>query len=252
MGEQKKLEDVFTTVYQKNIWGEDTSCSGPGSSMEQTVAIREWISELIRRYNIKSIVDAPCGDFFWMKEVVKSEINYIDSYTGIDIVDDLIAHNNRKYKSDKVNFIRSDLTCNLVPKADLIFCRDCFLHLSFRNIYKIINNFKLSGSTYLLVSTYDRHDNKNVFRFSVAGRPINLEKAPFKLIARLDLMNENYRGQQKEYNDKSLMFIRLNLVDTKQINHIILLNEIFFIPGFLVIDLFRKVFHRAIRVIKKS
>jgi hypothetical protein len=251
MKEKKKLEEIFTTVYQKNLWGDDSSVSGPGSSLEQTIVIRERIIELIRGYKIKTIVDAPCGDFFWMQDVLNKNIHNIVLYTGLDIVEDLIQTNTKRFKSDKICFKKSDLTREIVPKADLILCRDCFLHLSYRNIFNIINNFKLSGSDYLLVSTYNRHKNKNVYRYNVAGRPINLERYPFKIKVELDIINENYHGQQEEYNDKSLILIRISSINVKQIYYRILINEIFFIPGFLILNLFIKIYSKTIRLLKK-
>ncbi len=250
MQKKLKLEEVFTNVYQENRWGDDSSVSGPGSSLEQTSVIRESIIELIRKYNIKTIVDAPCGDFFWMKEVLKRGINNINLYTGIDIVEGLIQNNQEKYRSDKICFIKSDLTHNIIPKAELIICRDCFLHLSYRNIYNILNNFKLSGADYLLVSTYTRHKNKNVYKFSVEGRAINLEESPFLIRNKRDLINEDYNGQNKEYTDKSLILIEIGLVNVKQIYRRILINEMFFIPGFFFFNLFRRGYLKTIRLIR--
>jgi hypothetical protein len=251
MKEEQKLEGIFTSVYQENLWGDDSSVSGPGSSLGQTIVIREMITELIRKYNIKTIVDAPCGDFFWMKEVLKMNINNINLYTGIDIVEGLIQKNQEKYGTDKICFIKSDLTRDIIPKADLIICRDCFLHLSYRNILNIINNFKLSGAEYLLVSTYTRHKNRNVYKYNVAGRAINLGKVPFKIKSKLDTINEDYHGQDEEYNDKSLILIRISSINVKQIFQRVLINEIFFIPGFLLLNLYRKVHRRTLMLIKQ-
>jgi hypothetical protein len=250
MEEKTKLEGVFTSVYQENRWGGDSSVSGPGSSLEQTSVIRENIIELLNKYNIKTIVDAPCGDFFWMKEVLRRNINYIDSYTGIDIVEDLIRNNKRKYGSEKIFFIKSDLTKDLVPKADLILCRDCFLHLSYKNICKILNNFKLSGADYLLTSTYTRHINKNVYKFSVEGRAINLEFHPFKIEDILVTINENYHGQNEEYNDKSLILIRLGSIDLKRISRRVIINEMVFFPRFVLFGFVKRVYFKIIRSIR--
>ena len=50
--------------------------------MEQTQNILEELPNVIKKYNIKSILDIPCGDFFWMKEHNFKDVNYI----GADIV----------------------------------------------------------------------------------------------------------------------------------------------------------------------
>jgi hypothetical protein len=251
MDKKKKLEGVFTSVYQENRWGDNSSVSGPGSSLEQTSIIREKLLDLIRNYKIRSITDAPCGDFFWMKEVLKNETCNIDSYTGIDIVEDLIMKNQRKYGSDKIGFIHADLTRDIVPKADLIICRDCFLHLSYRNIYNILNNFKLSGADYILASSYNRHKNSNVYKFSVEGMAINLEVFPFMIKNRLVSINEDYHGQNEMYNDKSLNFIRVDSLDLKGISRRIVFNEIFFIPAYLLVNPVKSIIRKIIRLIRR-
>ena len=43
------------------------------------------------------MLDIPCGDFYWMKEVDLKDIEYI----GADIVDELIKKNNDKFKAVK-------------------------------------------------------------------------------------------------------------------------------------------------------
>ena len=252
MKEGQKLEEIFTEVYQKNLWGGSYSVSGPGSNLEQTIVIREKISELIGKYKIKTIVDAPCGDFFWMKEVLRRDITNIDQYTGVDIVEDLVKFNQKKYGSAKIGFIKLDLICNIVPKTDLIICRDCFLHLSYRNILSIINNFKLSGATYLLVSTYTRHKNRNVSKYNIAGRAINLEVFPFKIKNMLDMINEDYHGQEEEYNDKSLMLVKINTINLSRISFRILISELFFIPGVLFNRYFKIAYRKTIRLFKHT
>jgi glycosyltransferase involved in cell wall biosynthesis len=247
----KNIPGEFSAkAYERNLWGDEHSRSGPGSNLENTSEIRRKIPEIIKKYKIKTIVDAPCGDLFWMKEMLKKIIQDIDLYTGIDIVEDLIQNNNEKYGSDKIGFIKQDLVHNTVPKADLIICRDCFLHLSYKNIYNILKNFKQSESNLLLVSTYPKHININVYKFSIEGRAVNMEGYPFKIKNKLDSINENYHGQNEEYNDKSLLLIKVDSLDLKRIYRQILINEIFFTPGFFILILFRKVYHRTIRIVK--
>jgi hypothetical protein len=203
---EQKLKEVFSKVYQDNLWGEETSSSGPGSNLEQTEIIRPALIQLINKYNIKTIIDAPCGDLNWMIEVLKNTENDIDSYTGIDIVEDLIVKNRERYGSEKVNFLNIDLIKDAVMKVDLILTRDCFLHLSFFNTYKILKNYKKSKSTFILISTYDNHDrkNKNTTGFYVGGRALNMQNFPFSLPDPIMLINEGCTEGGGAYSDKSL------------------------------------------------
>ena len=192
MGKNKKLKNIFTKVYLANLWGDETSVSGPGSSMEQTTEIRIQILQLIRKYKINTIIDAPCGDFNWMQELVKSIEDEIDQYLGVDIVEELVNENNKKYQTSKINFKQIDITRNVVPIADLIICRDCFLHLSYRNIFKILKNFRKSGAKFILASSYIEHKNSNVLNYSIGGRALNLASFPFNVKNPTEIINENY------------------------------------------------------------
>jgi hypothetical protein len=61
----------FIDIYHQNIFGGIESRSGNGSTLVQTAVIRDEIPLLFKELNIKSVLDAPCGDFNWMKEIMK-------------------------------------------------------------------------------------------------------------------------------------------------------------------------------------
>ena len=84
----------FTNIYKNNLWSSDESRSGEGSEIEYTAPLRNWLVKNIDLLNIKTFVDAPCGDFNWMKLVVPEvKINYV----GLDIVDAVIERNKSTY-----------------------------------------------------------------------------------------------------------------------------------------------------------
>ena len=43
--------------------GRRESASGPGSSLENTVEIRDLILETVEQYDIKTVLDLGCGDW---------------------------------------------------------------------------------------------------------------------------------------------------------------------------------------------
>ena len=100
-------------------------------------------------------------------------------------------------------------------------------------------------------STYTRHKNKNVYKFSVEGRAINLELFPFQIKNQLVSVNEDYHGQNEEYNDKSLNLIRVESIDLKRIFGRILISEMVFIPCFLFFDPLKRIYHKILRLIKR-
>jgi hypothetical protein len=59
----------FTTIYETHYWEDDESCSGGGSNLYATEKIRQAIPGLLLRYGVRSLLDIPCGDFFWFKEM---------------------------------------------------------------------------------------------------------------------------------------------------------------------------------------
>jgi hypothetical protein len=193
------MKDVFTNIYKKNLWGGAESISGPGSSLVETRQLIRRLPFLIKHFQIKKIIDAPCGDFNWMKELYMN----FDSYIGIDIVEDIIKNNKRKYFAKNVHFYNYDITKDPLPTADLILCRDCLVHFSFEDAQLAINNFKSSGSKYLLTTTFFNH-KRNTNINTGNWYPINLEIEPFNFPKPILYISENSRENGKEYMDKSL------------------------------------------------
>src|SRR3954471_18881233 len=85
----QSIEEIFTTYYRENVWINDESVSGDGSTLEYTKNLRQELPLLFETLQINSILDAPCGDFNWFREVSRGPISYV----GGDIVPDLIQRN---------------------------------------------------------------------------------------------------------------------------------------------------------------
>lgn len=180
-------EERFTWIYKNNYWGHE-SASGSGSTILYTEKIRQELPKLISEFNIKSILDAPCGDFNWMQTLLpKLDIDYI----GADIVKTLIESHKENYESKTTKFIVLNLIEDQFPTADLMFCRDCLFHLSYHDIQKVLANFVNSNIPYLLTTT---HKNFSSFKNKdiVTGdfRLIDLFSHPFLFptipLARID------------------------------------------------------------------
>ena len=192
-------EKVWTDGY--HYWLDKTteSISGPGSSLPQTEIVRKKIPEIVKQFNIKSILDAPCGDFYWMSTVTLGDCFYF----GIDIIKPLIEFNKKRFSDTMHIFQHLDLTSQELPKVDLIICRDLLVHLSFQDTFKVINNFKQSKSTYLLTTFFSRRVS-NVSLHELGWYPLNLLKEPFNFPQPVLIINENCTEQGGIYSDKSL------------------------------------------------
>jgi SAM-dependent methyltransferase len=147
----------FKHVYLNNVWRGSESRSGSGSTMEGTLNLRSCLPEMIKKYQINSMLDAGCGDFYWMNYLLPHlSIEYI----GCDIVFDMVHDNRMRYGETGARFVRLDITRDPLPVVDLMLCRDCLFHMSFADVKRSIVNFLLSGIPYLLTTTFP--DAKNV------------------------------------------------------------------------------------------
>ncbi len=203
---QPSLRQRFTNIYNKKFWQwNDETVSGMGSSLEHTETVRGLLPKLLSEFSISSVLDAPCGDFNWMRLVVSDNLTYI----GVDIVEDLVRANKGRYGAENISFIQADITKDELPSVDLILCRDCLAHLSFKNAFGVLKNFKKSGSKYLLITTYTNEDRNNI-DISDEGYEnytINLEKPPFDFPRPLSILREN--NPQTSALDKCLALWRL-------------------------------------------
>lgn len=177
----KSVEEKFNYIYSTNYWFDNESKSGTGSNLRSTENIRFHLPKIIKKFNIKKIFDAPCGDFNWMFHVLKSvEIDYI----GSDIVEDLI-NSNKKFEDDKIKFSKLDIRLNKLPKSDLMICRDCLFHFSYKDIFLFLNNFLSYDIKYLLLTSHlnieHRFANKDIItgdfrKIDLFSKPFNFEK----------------------------------------------------------------------------
>jgi len=199
--------DVFSKIYGDNFWLSKESRSGGGSLISTTKTIREKLPLLWEEYGIKTFLDAPCGDYNWMKEVEKRNI----IYTGGDIVEEVIAQNNKKYSAQNVSFKVIDITKDELPAVDMIFCKDCLQHLSYEKIFMALSNFKRSKSKYLLTTSY----SETLYNWDIHDgdcRPLNLLKKPFSLPQPLMKIREKSRGVQVD-SDKEMYLYKLDDVN---------------------------------------
>ena len=119
----------------------------------------------------------PCGDFLWMKDIIKDNEIY---YLGIDIVDELIDNNKVNYQCKNINFKACDVV-NFRPnnQFDLVIIRDLFIHIKNIDIINIIENLKLMNIKYIAMNSYTNKENIDV----TIGqhRKVNLLRDPFNL-----------------------------------------------------------------------
>lgn len=196
---RKSTEEIFADIHRKNSWGGSESISGPGSDTDQTRQVVQELPRMLGNYQVSSMLDLPCGDFNWMRQVDLSGVTYL----GADILDDLIVDNTRRFENETIHFQRLDLLKDDLPSVDLILCRDCLIHLSYDDIFKSLRNICQSGSRLLLTTTFPaRAENHDIA--TGQGRNLNLAISPFKFPQPLELIEEKCTLGNGIYRDKSL------------------------------------------------
>jgi SAM-dependent methyltransferase len=200
------VAERFTSIYGANTFGAAESRSGTGSSLDQTTFIRQQIPPLLERYEVQTLLDAPCGDCHWISRLDWQRVRY----HGVDVVEALILQNESRFRRTGMVFLQADICRDPLPKVDLILCRDCWVHLTFRQIRACLQNFQRSGSRHLLTTTFASHAANRDLRVGVIWRPLNLHLAPFHFPPPVELLVEQCTEQGGKYSDKALGLWRLD------------------------------------------
>ena len=178
-------KDVFTNIFRRNWWNNKESRSGWGAELKRTVAIRAELPEFVRRHSIRSLLDAPCGDFHWMQYVRwPADCEYV----GADIVRDLVIENRRKYPG--VKFLELDVLRDGLPDVDAWLARDLMIHFPDDAIWTVLNQFRRSSIDYLLTTTYPNALKNNDIKFGQV-RHLNLRAPPFNLPPPFEILRED-------------------------------------------------------------
>lgn len=191
---------IFSNIYRKRSWRGTESHSGKGSDAVQTRVLCHQLSILLRDLQVQSILDLPCGDFNWIHEVVST--NNLD-YIGGDIVDELVDEDNRLYRSASVRFEKIDLVKDALPSADILFCRDCLVHLSNDAVSSALTNIKNGSFKYVAMTSFVNRVRNSDIRTG-KWRPLNMTVPPFSLPQPIAVINENCTEENGRFSDKTV------------------------------------------------
>lgn len=194
------MEDTFGRIHRENFWANPESVSGAGSTLEATKSIRMAIPDIIYDFEIKTMLDLPCGDYHWFPRM-----NLDVDYIGGDIVPEIIERNKHLYP--KLDFRVMDITKTILPQVDLILVRDCLGHFSNRDVQASLRNLRRSGSKWLLATTFPRGETLPYDIETGTWRPLDLGYG-WGLGKPLMLISE--RETKPGVEDKSLGLWRLN------------------------------------------
>ena len=149
----------------------ETPC-GYGSTMAATSTLRDGLRQMLDRLGVKSLLDAPCGDFNWLATVDLDGLSYI----GVDASADNLAV--ARARAPGRDFRFADIVRDPLPTADAVLCRDFLQHLPTAMAVEALGNITLSAPGWILATSHDNRANDDI---AVPGgfRPLNLRAAPF-------------------------------------------------------------------------
>jgi SAM-dependent methyltransferase len=190
---------IFRAYYHRERQRDcSESLCGSGSTLKATATLRAMLPRVLRGLEVSVMLDAPCGDLHWLKPADLP----LSRYIGVDILSELVeeARNNSEGFGD---FYTADITTDPLPAADLIFCRDCLVHLSNDLVLAALDNMRASGARFLMTTTFYALQ-ENVPCASGGWRPINLQLPPFSLPTPLVIIPEGHRTPPDRHFDKSM------------------------------------------------
>jgi cyclopropane fatty-acyl-phospholipid synthase-like methyltransferase len=149
-------KEIFTHIYDKNIWGG----SGGGSDPGNTVEYRALLQKFLKDRDIKTVLDWGCGDWAFSRYMDWSGIHYV----GVDVVDSVIIRNRKKYEKWNIEFYTTTEDWPHLRRYDLVIVKDVLQHWSnsqidlfFSDIFRTLN-FKYLLITNTASQTADNQD----------------------------------------------------------------------------------------------
>lgn len=173
------LQAVFEKIFADNGWKSSETRSGGGATRQATRAIVPALADAFATLQVRSLVDAGCGDLNWVADLTLN----LDMYIGVDVVEALTQQNNRILGHRKNHFFKTaDIAWDPLPRADAVLCRNVLTHLSLAEAQSALQGIQASGAQWLITTTHD-DVTENQAQATGHWRPLNLRLAPFNLPA---------------------------------------------------------------------
>jgi SAM-dependent methyltransferase len=171
---------IFKRVYERRVWGEG---SGSGSRLETTRGYRAFLEQFIVEHNIRSVLDAGCGDGVLARAIDWKGARYV----GVDVVPQPGA---------QVADIRA---LDAFAGFDLLLVKDVLQHWSYANIAAFLAQPALASFRHVLIVNCDDERAENIDISDGEWRPLNLLAPPFsfagaRAVARYDTKRIIHRG----------------------------------------------------------
>jgi hypothetical protein len=153
----KKLsvKDAFAETYKSRLWGTREGAeffSGEGSSREDLVnPYCAEVEKFIHSHQIQNLVDLGCGDF----NVGSRLRTHVQTYTGVDVVPELIEYNQKQFGEKDVAFRCLNIIDEDLPEGELCLIRQVLQHLSNAQIELVLPKLARYGFVIVTEHVYE-------------------------------------------------------------------------------------------------
>jgi SAM-dependent methyltransferase len=156
MAQRKKqawpTKAAMTQIYKQHLWGGNHTdfYSGEGSHHPELVdPYVEVVSTFLSTFETPPVVcDLGCGDF----NVGSRLVEFTQRYIAVDIVEDLIRHNLKRFKNEHLEFRQLDIAKDPLPHANCALLRQVLQHLSNKEIKKVSK--QLTSYKYVILTEH--------------------------------------------------------------------------------------------------
>jgi len=194
-------KDAMEQIYEMKLWGgsEFDFYSGKGSHDAEIVnpyitVVRLFLKSL---KNTITVCDLGCGDF----NVGAALVKYTKKYIGVDIVGNLIKHNQGNFKEENLEFHCLDIAVDDLPTGDCAIVRQVLQHISNSEVQQVL--CKLADFKYVILTEHlpegDFVPNADI----ISGQGIRLKKQ-----SGLKVLEPPFNFRVKE--EKQLLSVSLN------------------------------------------
>lgn len=188
----RNIKEVFTSIYEKNIWGSKETRSGKGAEIKATTKVIKALPVVLKKYDITGLVDIGCGECNWMSRVFPE----IGTYLGIDVVDEIIAKNTKKYATGNIKFDSQEFPywmANLYStQYQAVLFADMLVHLPTHVVQHYIDAIKQTKIRYIFATTFPEiKENTDVELNEIAWRPLNMAIEPYELGEPIEMIRYN-------------------------------------------------------------
>jgi SAM-dependent methyltransferase len=175
------MESAFADIYKKGAWGKndaDAGSSGFGSTLRATAVYRAFLAQFMKEAEVRSVVDAGCGDWEFSQAIDWKGIDY----KGYDIVPSVIEHDKQKFGKPGVQFFAANIVETDLPAADLLITKHVLQHLPNAAVQKFLGQLSKYKHVLIMSSVGERSLSGRNEDIAAGGfRALDITKPPFNV-----------------------------------------------------------------------